>query len=367
MSQLRNVMILSCVASTLALGCQEAGGAEQLAKATEAQTGSFVLSGTVASSKGPVTGATIRLAGGEVRTAFSDSNGKYSIPGLGAGSYSLSATAGTNCGTVSPTNLNNIGGSLTVDLALEGSGCANLTTVTGPTGPTGPAGAAGPAGAPGATGPQGPAGTPGANGLPGAVGLQGPPGMTGPAGIPGANGMAGPPGPQGPAGATGPAGPPGPAGSGVATVTCGNGFSVPSTSTDIFLKLDGIDGDSMDSKHQDEIDVITFSGPGVCHPVPGGQPVFEPVTITKETDKATPLILQKAVTGEHIDHGKLTVRKSGGDALEYLVFEFQDIEILSSGDMFSFRAAHTKMLFTPQKDDGTGGPAIPAEWDDPSM
>ena len=369
MSYSRNVLILSCVASTLALGCEEAGSnGDQLAKAAEAVTGSFVISGTVASSKGPVTGATIKLTGGETRTAFSDSTGKYSIPGLGAGSYAVTATAGTNCGTLSATNLNNVTGSVTLNLALEGTGCANLTTVTGPTGPTGPAGAAGPAGPAGATGAigaQGPAGTPGAQGLPGTAGAQGPVGPMGPAGIPGTNGAMGPQGLQGPAGATGatgPAGPPGPPGGGAAAATCSSGFLLPNN-VDIFLKLDNIEGDSVDASHEGEINVLTFTGPGVCRTSASSAPVFENVTISKSTDRATPALLQAAVNGTHIADGKLTVRKSGGDALEYLVFEFEDIQILSSGDIFSFSAAHTKMSYTPQTAGGGGGATIVAEWD----
>jgi len=345
------ILVLSCVASTLSLGCQEQGGSEQLAKATEAATGSFVISGTVSSSKGPVSGATVRLTGGETRTAFSDSTGKYSIPGLGAGSYSVSSTVGTNCATLSATPLNNINASVTLNLALEGTGCANLTAVSGPTGPTGPAGVAGPAG---------PAGIPGANGLPGATGPMGPKGDPGANGAPGAQG---PQGPQGPAGAAGPAGPPG---GGSAAPLCNSITEFLGTgSTDIFLKLTDIKGDSMDSKHVGEIDVTAFSGPGVCRTSAGGVPVFEPVTISKGLDKSTPLLMKAAIEGTLIADGRLTVRKAGGDATEFLVFEFQDIEILSSGNVFSFTAAHNRMIFTPQNDDGSGGAPVVTEWDVP--
>jgi type VI protein secretion system component Hcp len=360
------VLVLSCVASTLSLGCQGEGASEQLAKATEAATGSFVISGTVSSSMGPVSGATVRLTGGETRTAFSDSTGKYSIPGLGAGSYGLSSTAGTNCATISSTPINNINGSVTVNLALEGSGCANLTTVSGPTGPTGPAGVAGPAGPaglPGATGAAGPAGTPGANGLPGAPGIPGPQGPQGMPGTPGMNGMNGAPGPAGATGPAGPAGPAGPPGGGGASiVSCSSGFTV-TQNTDIFLKLDGIVGESVDAVHTDEINVITFTGPGACRTSAGGVPVFEPVTISKQTDRASPLLLKAAIEGTVIPDGKLTVRKSGGSALEYLVFDFEDIQVLSSGDIFSFTAAHIKMTYTPQTDSGGGGASIVTEWD----
>jgi type VI protein secretion system component Hcp len=176
-----------------------------------ALTGNFVISGLVSASRGPLVGATVKLQGSETRTAFSDSTGHYSIPGLGVGSYQLSATAGSSC-SATTVNLNNLNASVTVNLGLTGTGCASFTTILGPPGPQGPAG---PAGATGPAGPQGPAGVAGPAGPVGATGPagpQGPAGVAGPAGPEGPAGVAGPAGPQGPAGVAGPAGAQGPAG-----------------------------------------------------------------------------------------------------------------------------------------------------------
>lgn len=360
-------VILTCVASTLALACQESDSIEQTAKTQAPLTGSFVISGSVASSKGPVSGATIKLTGGETRTAFSDSQGKYSIPGLGAGSYTLSATGGTNCATAAPTQLNNVNASVTLNLALEGTGCANLTAVVGPTGPTGPAGAAGPAGATGATGAQGaagpagiagPAGTPGAVGPIGPIGPQGLQGLQGPPGV----GIQGPPGPQGAQGPAGPAGPPG-SGSGSAAAACESFINLPEGALDTFLKLDDIKGESVDNDHKDEIDVVQFSWAGICTSGSGGKPQFQPFTVLKTTDRATVPLLKAAATGEHLAHGVLTVRKSGAKPLEFLVIEFNDILITGGGDHLTFTYGQIKITETPQKPDGSGGPSIQFAWD----
>jgi type VI protein secretion system component Hcp len=177
----------------------------------QALTGTFVISGTVTASRGPLVGATVKLGGSETRTAFSDATGHYSIPGLGVGSYQLSATAGTTC-SATTINLNNLNASATVNLGLTGTGCASFTTILGPVGPQGPVGPAGPAGAAGPVGPQGPvgaAGPVGAQGPAGAIGPAGPQGPVGAAGPAGPQGLVGPAGPQGPKGDTGPAGPPG--------------------------------------------------------------------------------------------------------------------------------------------------------------
>ena len=360
-------MILTCVASTLALGCQESQSLEQgAAKAQEPLTGSFVISGSVASSKGPVSGATIKLTGGETRTAFSDGTGKYSIPGLGSGSYTLSATAGTSCATLAPTQLNNVNGSVTLNLALEGTGCANLTAVLGPTGPTGPAGVAGPAGAPGATGAQGIAGPAGAVG---AVGPVGPVGPIGPQGLPGV-GMAGPPGPPGPQGAqgpAGPAGPPGPAGGGTSTAAtaCESFIELPSGSKKIYLDLDGIQGESTGIGHKDEIDVVDFTWAGICRSdVEGAKAQFQPVRVSKTTDKATPVLLKVAAKGTHIPHGLLTVVTGlGGAEHDFLTMEFTGILLLGGGDHLSFTYEQIEVTQTPIKNDGTPGPSVTFGWD----
>jgi type VI protein secretion system component Hcp len=191
--------------------CSERTPDKNIESSQHALTGSFVISGTVSASRGPLVGATVKLQGSETRTAFSDSTGRYSIPGLGAGSYQLSATAGSTC-SAATVNLNNLNASVTVNLGLTGTGCASFTTILGPQGPAGPAGPMGPAGPAGATGPAGPAGPAGPIGATGPAGPVGPTGPAGPIGATGPAGPAGPQGPQGPkgdTGATGPAGPPG--------------------------------------------------------------------------------------------------------------------------------------------------------------
>jgi type VI protein secretion system component Hcp len=367
-------IILTCVASTLALACQESDSIETPAKAQEPLTGSLVISGTVASSKGPVSGATIKLTGGETRTAFSDSTGKYSIPGLGNGSYTLSATGATNCATVAPTQLNNMSSSVTLNLALEGTGCANLTVVTGPTGPTGPVGAAGPAGGTGATGAQGvagPAGTPGVTGPAGPIGPIGPIGQTGlmgPAGPQGV-GIQGPAGPQGAQGPAGPAGPAGPPGSGSSTglgsgaTGCDSFINLPPGKLDTFLKIDDIKGDSVDGEHKDEIDVVQFSWAGICREGATSKPEFQPLVVLKETDRATVPLLRAAASGKHLDYAILTVRKAGDKPFEFLTLEFNDILITGGGDRLTFTYGQIKVTETPQKDDGSAGPSIQFAWD----
>ena len=131
----------------------------------------------------------------------------------------------------------------------------------------------------------------------------------------------------------------------------------------MFLRLDGIDGDATDSTHADEIEVLALDWGGVCRSPGNTKARFMPVVISKQADRATPLTLQAAATGQKIASGELSVRKPGGDALEYLVIQFNDIEILSGGNQLTFSYDAIKVIHTPQLDDGTGGPEVGKGWD----
>lgn len=104
---------------------------------------------------------------------------------------------------------------------------------------------------------------------------------------------------------------------------------------DIFLKLDGVEGEAQDETHKGEIDVLAWgwslSQSGTTHQGSGsggGKATFQDLSVTKWTDKATITLVDHTATGKHIDNGKLTVRKAGGeDPLEYLTIELKNIII----------------------------------------
>ncbi|WP_250537211.1 type VI secretion system tube protein Hcp [Caballeronia sp. AZ10_KS36] len=102
---------------------------------------------------------------------------------------------------------------------------------------------------------------------------------------------------------------------------------------DIFLKLDTVKGESLDSKHKDEIDVLSWSWglsqSGTMHLGTGGgggKVAVQDLTITKYTDRGTPSLISACATGKHFPTGKLTVRKAGGTKpLEYYTIELEKI------------------------------------------
>ncbi len=149
-----------------------------------------------------------------------------------------------------------------------------------------------------------------------------------------------------------------------------------------FLKIDGIDGESPASGHEDEIDVLSWSWgahqSGTMHHGRGGgtgKVSVQDLAVTKWVDKATPNLWKYCCNGQHKGEAVLTVRKAGGDApVEYLKITMEDVLIsnvqTSSGtgeermtETVSLNFAKFKMEYTPQEDDGTAGATLEAGWD----
>lgn len=105
---------------------------------------------------------------------------------------------------------------------------------------------------------------------------------------------------------------------------------------DIFLKIDGIEGESTDKVHPNEIQIESFSF-GVTNSGTGGRgggsgagkASFQDVHFTKLADKSSPVLMMKCATGEHIPSAMLTVRKAGGDQKDYYKIKLTDVMVSS--------------------------------------
>jgi type VI secretion system secreted protein Hcp len=145
---------------------------------------------------------------------------------------------------------------------------------------------------------------------------------------------------------------------------------------DAFLKLDSIKGESQDSKHSGEIDVQNWNwaltNSGSAHYGQGagaGKVQVGDIHILKRVDTATPSLMKACATGQHIASGTLTVRKSGGTALEYFKVDLTEILVSSirpASDPNSpflmedvaLNFASFKVTYTPQDDKGAGGASV---------
>lgn len=101
---------------------------------------------------------------------------------------------------------------------------------------------------------------------------------------------------------------------------------------DMFIKIAGIDGESADSSHKNEIEVLSWeweilqtsnmhSGSGGG----SGKATVGDLKFVHAVDRSTPNLMKYCLTGKHINEALLTVRKAGGSPLEYLKITMNDV------------------------------------------
>ena len=109
---------------------------------------------------------------------------------------------------------------------------------------------------------------------------------------------------------------------------------------DMFLRLNGIEGESTDKSYPKQMEVLAWSwgasNSGSTHYGGGtgvGKVSVQDMSLTKYVDKASPALLLKTMNGGHITDGTLTVRKAGATPAAYLQYDFEDILVtaLSTG------------------------------------
>lgn len=150
---------------------------------------------------------------------------------------------------------------------------------------------------------------------------------------------------------------------------------------DIFLKIDGISGESKDSSHSGEIDIRNWrwgmSQSGSMHRGGGGgsgKVHIQDISFTHWVDKASGNLMLYCANGKHIPKAVLVVRKAGESALEYFKVTMSDciITSVSSGgsggddlisEDFTINFAKVKVEYQEQQADGSGKPGPEFSWD----
>lgn len=150
---------------------------------------------------------------------------------------------------------------------------------------------------------------------------------------------------------------------------------------DIFLKIAGIDGESQDSAHKNEIEVSNWSWQVLqesnMHQGSGGgsgKATVRDLNFVHNLDRSSPNLMKYCLTGKHIAEAKLTVRKAGGSPLEYLKITMTDVLITNvqpAGsatdevikEMVSMSFGKVKQEYTVQNQQGGSGGAVTAGYD----
>ena len=150
--------------------------------------------------------------------------------------------------------------------------------------------------------------------------------------------------------------------------------------SNVFAKFSDIKGESVDSKHKDEVEVLSWSW-GVNQSVPivsgggsaAGKAVFQDLQFTHHIDKASPLLLKACATGQHIKEATITERKAGKAQQDFLIIKMNDIIITSvamsgtgdglTAESVALQFAKVHLEYKPQKADGSLDAGIHFKYD----
>jgi type VI secretion system secreted protein Hcp len=137
---------------------------------------------------------------------------------------------------------------------------------------------------------------------------------------------------------------------------------------DVFLKVGDVKGESKDSKHEGEIDVLSWSW-GVSQsgsPMGGGHGAgkanFSDLSFMHALDKASPVLMKACAMGDHFPTATLVSRKAGKGQQDYLIVKMKEVFITSvqpSGssehpmESVSMSFGHVDLEYKPQKPDGS--------------
>lgn len=150
---------------------------------------------------------------------------------------------------------------------------------------------------------------------------------------------------------------------------------------DIFIKIDGIHGESMDASHTSEIEVLewewSISQQSNMHSGSGGgaaKCTVNDLTFEHYVDRASPNLMKYCLTGKPIDNAVLVVRKAGGTPLEFLTLSMEQVLITavklaantnmrSPREEISLSFARVKQAYVVQNDQGGSAGTVSMGYD----
>jgi len=150
---------------------------------------------------------------------------------------------------------------------------------------------------------------------------------------------------------------------------------------DMFMKIDGVPGETKDAKHPNEIEVLAWSW-GMSNSSSfgsgggggAGKVNIQDLSFTKYVDVSSHALMLRCATGEHIKSCNLIIRKAGKTQQEYIKLTLDEVMVTSvstggSGgedrltENVSLTFAKVKFEYAPQKADGSLDAYKPMGWD----
>ena len=150
--------------------------------------------------------------------------------------------------------------------------------------------------------------------------------------------------------------------------------------TSLFLRAEGITGESQDTNHKGWTDVTAFewgaSQPGNMNTGGGGgagRVQYRDLTVQASMDKATPALLAACSAGKHITKVEISACKAGGQQTEYARIILEEViitEVSYTGSngtdtldiSYSFQAARVRTQYREQTASGGKGAEVASGW-----
>lgn len=150
--------------------------------------------------------------------------------------------------------------------------------------------------------------------------------------------------------------------------------------SDIFIKIDDIQGETADKAHPNEIQVLSWSWAmsqsGTSHSGTGsgaGKVQVQDLQFVKHVDKSSPNLIKMCCSGKHFQKADIVMRKAGGSALEYIKLTLKDglIASVTMGgshgeelltETVTLNFASFSYVYLPQDAKGAGKGANTANW-----
>lgn len=151
-------------------------------------------------------------------------------------------------------------------------------------------------------------------------------------------------------------------------------------SVDMFLKIDDLEGESVDDVHAGEIDILAWSWglsqSGTMHMGAGGgagKVAVQDISVTKYVDSATHALVKKCCNGAHFEEAILTIRKAGEMPLEYMILTMKQVIVsaVSTGgsggedritENVTLNFKEFALEYVPQMADGSGDASKNFAW-----
>lgn len=137
-----------------------------------------------------------------------------------------------------------------------------------------------------------------------------------------------------------------------------------------FMKLDGIEGESTDENHENEIKLTSFSFTAfnsssynnASKTVSKGQANMGDISGTKEVDKTSVTLFAACAAGKVIKNGKISFQSNVGDdkKIDFLVYELENVVVNSysfsassmADESFSLTYAKIKQIYDQRDEEG---------------